>query len=125
MKSYFIIGFLFLSFIFSQGADYAGPDDPAGDIEAEREGREQLNLRVTQLNAQVTHFASLSHKIGQSLEVAQLFLTHMQEADIDELLAESRQLTEEAITKATAEAAERTTNEVKAKLEAEALVYQN
>jgi len=38
MKSYFIIGFLFLSFIFSQGADYAGPDDPAGDIEAEREG---------------------------------------------------------------------------------------
>jgi hypothetical protein len=38
MKSYPIIAFLFFSFIFSQGADYAGPDDPAGDIEAEREG---------------------------------------------------------------------------------------
>ena len=30
--------FLFSSFILSQGTDYAGPDDPAGDIEAEREG---------------------------------------------------------------------------------------
>lgn len=28
----------FLSFLYSQGIDYAGPDDPAGDIEAEREG---------------------------------------------------------------------------------------
>ena len=26
------------SFLFGQGTDYAGPDDPAGDIEAEREG---------------------------------------------------------------------------------------
>ena len=29
---------ILFSFIFSQGVDYAGPDDPAGDIEAEREG---------------------------------------------------------------------------------------
>ena len=30
--------FLCLSFLLGQGTDYAGPDDPAGDIEAEREG---------------------------------------------------------------------------------------
>ena len=29
---------ILFSFIFSQGVDYAGPNDPAGDIEAEREG---------------------------------------------------------------------------------------
>ena len=29
---------LFLSLVYCQGVDYAGPDDPAGDIEAEREG---------------------------------------------------------------------------------------
>ena len=29
---------LLCSIILSQGTDYAGPDDPAGDIEAEREG---------------------------------------------------------------------------------------
>ena len=38
MKKSAIITSIFLSIIFSQGADYAGPDDPAGDIEAEREG---------------------------------------------------------------------------------------
>ena len=30
--------FSLLTIIFSQGTDYAGPDDPAGDPEAEREG---------------------------------------------------------------------------------------
>ena len=29
---------LLFSFLIGQGTDYAGPDDPAGDIEAEREG---------------------------------------------------------------------------------------
>ena len=29
---------ILFSLVFSQGVDYAGPDDPAGDIEAEREG---------------------------------------------------------------------------------------
>ena len=29
---------ILFSLVFPQGVDYAGPDDPAGDIEAEREG---------------------------------------------------------------------------------------
>ena len=29
---------ILFSLVFSQGVDYAGPDDPDGDIEAEREG---------------------------------------------------------------------------------------
>ena len=38
MKNYSIITSIFFSIVFSQGVDYAGPNDPAGDIEAEREG---------------------------------------------------------------------------------------
>ena len=34
----FIISLMVFSIIFCQGTEYAGPDDPAGDIEAEREG---------------------------------------------------------------------------------------
>ena len=33
-----ILGIFLNSIQFGQGTDYAGPDDPAGDIEAEREG---------------------------------------------------------------------------------------
>ena len=38
MSTLYLIIFSFLSLLYSQGVDYAGPDDPAGDIEAEREG---------------------------------------------------------------------------------------
>ena len=38
MKKPIITSFSLLTIIFSQGTDYAGPDDPAGDPEAEREG---------------------------------------------------------------------------------------
>ena len=38
MLSILIKIIILFSFVFSQGVDYAGPDDPAGDIEAEREG---------------------------------------------------------------------------------------
>ena len=34
----FIISLMMFSIILCQGTEYAGPDDPAGDIEAEREG---------------------------------------------------------------------------------------
>ena len=34
----FIISFMMFSIVLCQGTEYAGPDDPAGDIEAEREG---------------------------------------------------------------------------------------
>ena len=34
----FIISLIMFSIILCQGTEYAGPDDPAGDIEAEREG---------------------------------------------------------------------------------------
>ena len=35
---YLFFNFLFIVIIYSQGKDYAGPDDPAGDIEGIREG---------------------------------------------------------------------------------------
>ena len=38
MLSILIRIIILFSLVFSQGVDYAGPDDPAGDIEAEREG---------------------------------------------------------------------------------------
>ena len=38
MLSILIKIIILFSFVFPQGVDYAGPDDPAGDIEAEREG---------------------------------------------------------------------------------------
>ena len=38
MIKQFIKFSLLICFALSQGADYFGPDDPAGDIEAEREG---------------------------------------------------------------------------------------
>ena len=38
MKFLYIPIIILFSFTFSQGVDYAGPNDPAGDIEAEREG---------------------------------------------------------------------------------------
>ena len=37
MKIFYIIIFS-LFYLNAQGIEYAGPDDPAGDIEAEREG---------------------------------------------------------------------------------------
>lgn len=53
------------------------------EIGMEREGRERLNQQVVQLNAQVSQFAQLSQKVGQSLEIAQLFLEHMQEVEFE------------------------------------------
>ena len=38
MKNLFIATVCSFSFMLAQGVDYAGPQDPAGDIEAEREG---------------------------------------------------------------------------------------
>ena len=38
IKQINILALLLQCMIFSQGSDYEGPDDPAGDIEAEREG---------------------------------------------------------------------------------------
>ena len=34
----FLVLFIGIHFVFSQGKDYEGPEDPAGDIAAEKEG---------------------------------------------------------------------------------------
>ena len=75
MKKLGIITSIFFSIIFSQGADYAGPDDPAGDIEAEREGYMNGN-RVYLYFISRTNASSISHfyiKSNQKLSFRWVF----------------------------------------------------
>ncbi|MEE2644859.1 MAG: hypothetical protein VYD19_07985, partial [Myxococcota bacterium] len=54
----------------------------AQDIHGERQNRERLNRQVTRLNAQLSQFATLSSRVQETIEIAGLFLTHMQSAEI-------------------------------------------